>query len=66
MPLTFDTFKSFGNDELTAKQCYFRCSRPTGIDGIKIFDQRGQEETACVHLKAYATTTVSYLYRWQL
>ena len=35
---------------------------------IKMSDSesRSQEETACVHLKAYATTTVSYLYRWQL
>ena len=39
MPHGFDKFKSFGHDELTAKHCYFRCSRPPDVDGIKIFDK---------------------------
>ena len=30
------------DDELTAKHCYFRCSRPPGVDGIKIFDKDDQ------------------------
>ena len=40
----FDRFESFGHDELTAKHCYFRCSRPPDIDvdGIKIFDKDDQ------------------------
>ena len=35
MPPGFDRLESFGHDELTAKHCYFRCSRPD-VDGIKI------------------------------
>ena len=35
MPPGFDRFESFGHDELTAKHCYFRCSRPPDVDGIK-------------------------------
>ena len=34
MPPGFDRLKSFGHDELTAKHCYFRCSRPPDVDGI--------------------------------
>ena len=37
MPPGSDRFKSFGHDELTANLCYFRCSRPPDVDGIKIF-----------------------------
>ena len=33
---SFDKFESFGHDELTSKHCYFRCSRPPDVDGIKI------------------------------
>ena len=35
----FDRFESFGHDELTEKHCYFRCSRPPDVDGIKSFDK---------------------------
>ena len=35
MPPGFDRFESFGHDELTAKYCYFMCSRPADLDGIK-------------------------------
>ena len=42
MPPGFDTLKSFGHDQLTAKHCYFRCSRPPDVDGIKIFDKNNQ------------------------
>ena len=37
MPPGFDRFESFGYDELTAKRCYFKCSRPPPVDGIKNF-----------------------------
>ena len=37
MPPGFDRFESFGHhDELTAKHCYFRCSRVPGVDENKI------------------------------
>ena len=39
MPPGFDRLESFGHDELTAKHCYFRCSRPPDVDGIKSFDK---------------------------
>ena len=42
MPPGFDGFETFGHDELTAKHCYFRCSRPPDVDGIKIFDKDDQ------------------------
>ena len=38
----FDKYKSFGLDDHTAKHCYFRCSRPPGVDGIKMFDKDDQ------------------------
>ena len=42
MPPGFNRFESFGHDEFTAKHCYFRCSRPPDVDGIKIFDKDDQ------------------------
>ena len=42
MPPGFDMFESFGHDELTAKLCYFRCSRSLDVDGIKIFVKHDQ------------------------
>ena len=42
MPPGLDSFESFGNDELAAKHCYFRCPRPPDVDGIKIFDKDDQ------------------------
>ena len=42
MPPDFDRLESFGHDELTAKHCYFRCSRPPDVDRIKIFDKDDQ------------------------
>ena len=42
MPPGFDRLESFGHDELTAKHCYFKCSRPPDVDGIKIFDKDDQ------------------------
>ena len=42
MPPGFNRLESFGHDELTAKHCYFRCSRPPDVDGIKFFDKDDQ------------------------
>ena len=42
MPPGFDSFESFGYDELTAKHCYLRCSRPSDVSGIKMFDKDNQ------------------------
>ena len=42
MPPGFDRLESFGHDELTAKHCYFGCSRLPDVDGIKIFDKDDQ------------------------
>ena len=39
MPPGFDRFESFGHDELTAKHCFFRRSRPLDVNGIKISDK---------------------------
>ena len=47
MPPGFDRLESFGHDELTAKHCYFRCSRPPDVDGIKIFDIDDQAAKHC-------------------
>ena len=46
MPPGFDRFESFGH-ELTAKHCYFRCSRPPDVNGIKIFDKDDQATKHC-------------------
>ena len=47
MPPSSDRFESFGHDELTAKHCYFRYSRPPDVDGIKIFDKDEQSAKHC-------------------
>ena len=47
MPPGFDRLESFDHDELTAKHCYFRCSRPPDVDGIKIFDKDNQAAKHC-------------------
>ena len=39
IPFVFDRYESFGNDDLTT---YFRCSRLSDVDGIKIFDKDDQ------------------------
>ena len=52
MPPAFDRFESFSHDELTAKHCYFRCSRPPDVvDGIKIFDKVDN----CFHIRLCLT-----------
>ena len=48
MPPGFDRLESFGHNELTAKHCYFRCSRPPDVDGIKIFDKDDQAAKHCL------------------
>ena len=45
-PPGFYRFESFGHDDLTAKHCYFRCSRPPDVDRIKIF---GKDDQAAKH-----------------
>ena len=47
MPPGFNRLEGFGHDELTAKHCYFRCSRPRDVDGIKIFDKDDQATKQC-------------------
>ena len=47
MPPGFDKLESFGYDEVTAKHCYFRCSRPPDVDGIKIFNKDDQATKYC-------------------
>ena len=42
MPPGFDRFESFSHDELSAKHCYFRCSRPPDVEWIEIFDKDDQ------------------------
>ena len=54
MPPGFDRLESFGHDELTAKHCYFRCSRPPDVDGIKIFDKDGQAAKHCNKKQCFA------------
>ena len=48
MPPRFDRFESFGHDEVTANNCYFRCSRPLDVDGINIFDKDDQAAKHCL------------------
>ena len=41
-PPAFDRITSFNHDDLTAINCYFRCSKPFDVGGIKIFDKDDQ------------------------
>ena len=45
-PPALDRYKSSGHDVLTAKHCYFRCSRPPDVNGMKIF---GNDDQAAKH-----------------
>ena len=49
--LLSDRIKSFDHDDLTAKHCYFRCSRPPDVDGIKTFDKDDQAAKCFLYLK---------------
>ena len=46
----FDTFKNFDHNDLTAKHCYYRRSRPSDVDGIKTFYK---DDQAAVHCSFY-------------
>ena len=50
MPPGFDRLESFGDDELTAKHCYFRCSGPPDVDGIKIFVKMTRPQNSVFYL----------------
>ena len=54
MPPGFDRVESFGHDELTAKHCYFRCSRPPDVAGIKIFNKDDQAATIKIKEQCFA------------
>ena len=60
MPPDFDRLESFGHDELTAKHCYFRCSRPPDVDGIKIFDK---DDQAAKHYDKNSVLQHGHLYQ---
>ena len=45
IPPSFDRFESLGH-KLTAKHCYFRCSRPPVVDGIKNFIKDKDDQSA--------------------
>ena len=53
MPPGFDRLESFGHDELIAKHCHFRCSRPPDVDGIKIFDKDDQAAKHYIMTKTF-------------
>ena len=46
-PLLLIGTTSFGHDDVTTKQCYFRCSSPPDVEGIKIFDKDDQAAKKC-------------------
>ena len=59
MPPGFDRLESFGHDEVTAKHCYFRCSRPPDVDGIKIFDKDDRAAKHCFILMFCSRSSLS-------
>ena len=50
MPPGFDRLESFGHDELTARHCYFRCSRPPDFDGINFFIKMTRPQNTVLYL----------------
>ena len=46
-PPTFDRLESFGHDDFTAKHCYFGCSRPPDVAGIKVSDKADHYAKHC-------------------
>ena len=54
IPPGLDRFEYFGHDKLTAKHCYFRCSRPLDVDGIKIFDEDDQATNIKIKDRCFA------------
>ena len=60
MPPGFNRLESFGHNELTVKHCYFSCSRPPDVDGIKIFDL---DDQAAKHKIIYSVLRPGHLYQ---
>ena len=60
MPPGFDRFESFSHNKLTAKHCYFRCSRPADVDGIKLFDK---DDQAAKHYFYFNVLRLGHLYQ---
>ena len=50
-PPAFDRIKNFDHHDLTAKHCYFGCSRSPDVDGIKIFDKDDQATNIKIKMK---------------
>ena len=50
----FDRFENFGHNEFTTKHCYFRCSRPPDVDGVKIFDTDDQASKIKIKEQCFA------------
>ena len=46
-PPAFDRIKTFDHHDLTAKHCYFVCTRSPDVDRIKIFDKDDQAAKHC-------------------
>ena len=59
MPPGCDRLESFDHDELTAKHCYFMCSRPPDVDGIKFFHKDDQAIKHCFILMFAAWLSLS-------
>ena len=54
MPPDFDRFQTFGHDELTAKHCDFRSSRPPDVDGIKILVKMTRPQNSKIKEQCFA------------
>ena len=46
-PPAFDKIKNFDHNDLTAKHCYFSCSRSPDVDGDKNVDTDNQSAKYC-------------------
>ena len=53
-PPTCGGYKCFGDDDLTAKHCYFRCLRPSDVDGIKILIKMTWPQNIKIHRTMFA------------
>ena len=62
----FDRFESFGHDELIAKHCYFRSSKPPDVDKIKIFDKDHQAAKHCSFILMFLCHGDLYQQFWAL
>ena len=50
MPPGFDRLESYDHDELTAKHCYFRCSRPLMLMGSKFLIKMTRSQNTVLYL----------------